>query len=130
MQTPVITVPPDMSFLDVQELFVEANIDGAPVVDERGTVIGIVTSTDLLRTLDQVSDDEIDPGPDDLTTGLGDVTARDMATPEVVWVTPDTLIRDVARRMRDEGIHRVLVGEDGKLQGILSAFDLLRVIAP
>ena len=130
MQQPVITIPPAMPLIDIQELFVEANIDGAPVVDEDGVVLGVVTSTDLLRTLDQVSDDEIDPGPDELSEGLTTVTARDMATPEVVWVTPDTLIRDVARRMRTEGIHRVLVGENGSLQGILTAFDLLRVIAP
>lgn len=130
MQQPVITIPPAMPLIDIQELFVEAHIDGAPVVDEDGAVLGVVTSTDLLRTLDQVSDDEIDPGPDELSEGLTRVTARDMATPEVVWVTPDTLIRDVARRMRAEGIHRVLVGENGSLQGILTAFDLLRVIAP
>jgi len=129
MQSPVITVPPEMPLIDVQELFVEANIDGAPVVDDRGVVIGILTSTDLLRTLDQVSDDEVDPGPDDVSAGLTTVTARDMATPDVVWVAPDTLVRDVARRMLAEGIHRVLVGENGALQGILTAFDLLRVIA-
>jgi CBS domain-containing protein len=47
---------------------------------------------------------------------------------EVVWVSPDAELPAVAQVMRDEGIHRVLVGTPDRLEGILTAFDLLRAV--
>lgn len=129
-----ITVAPDTPFLQVQHLFLEAGISGAPVVDGQGTVIGVVSTSDLLRAVDQACDDDIDPAPAEghgdvaLAERLAELTARDLATPEVVWVSPDASIADVARRMRGEGIHRVLVGLEGRLIGILTPFDLLREV--
>jgi len=41
-------------------------------------------------------------------------------------VSPEMPLARVAQRMRADGIHRVLVGESGRLEGILTAFDLLR----
>lgn len=128
MQTALITIPPGTPFLELQHLFVESQIDGAPVVDDRGAVIGVVSTTDLLRTVDQVCDEDIDAVPGELPERLSALTARDIATPEVVWVEPSTPVSEIARRMRAEGIHRVLVGAHGKLAGILTAFDLLRAV--
>jgi CBS domain-containing protein len=125
MKADPITVAPEMPVLDVQHLFVQANIGGAPVVDSSGVVRGVVTSTDLLRVMDQACDDDIDPPESDEVEGL---TAIDVATPSPIWVTPDAPLSEVARVMRHEGIHRVLVGSDGRLAGVLSAFDLLEVV--
>ena len=46
-----------------------------------------------------------------------------------IWVSPDCAICEVARLMRAEGIHRVLVGHDRRLAGILTAFDLLQAVS-
>jgi CBS domain-containing protein len=46
----------------------------------------------------------------------------------VLSVSPDAPARDVARILRENGVHRVFVSEDGRLLGVVSAFDLLRLI--
>lgn len=133
MCTGLITVRPEMSLLEVQHLFVVSQISGAPVVDADDRVVGVISSSDLLRAVDQVCDEDIDPSPptgdDALPERLGALTAREVATAEVVWIAPDTPIAQVAKRMREEGVHRVLVGTPSRLEGILTAFDVLEAVA-
>jgi len=136
-----ITIRPDMPFLEIQHLFVVGNVGGAPVVDDRGAVVGMISAKDLLRVVDQACDDEVDaepalenarvprPGAEALPERLESLTALDVATPDVVWVSPSTPIDRVAHLMRREGIHRVLVGDQGRLAGILTTFDLLMAVA-
>ena len=125
-----ITIRPEAPFLEVLDLFVKAQIGGAPVVDAAGTVHGIVTSTDLLEAVDQACDEDVDAGEDAdrLDERLDTLTARDIATPELVWATPEEPLGVIAQRMRAEGVHRVLVGTDGRVLGILTAFDLLQAV--
>ena len=49
MQSQVVTVSPDAPLHSTQRLFYEEGIQGAPVVDEQGRVVGMITSTDILR---------------------------------------------------------------------------------
>ena len=126
-----LSIPSQLPFLEVVHLFIETQVGGAPVVDDDGQVVGMISATDLLQALDRVSDDEIDPDP----TGVGDapeslaaLCAADVATPDVVWVAPELPVAELARKMRDEALHRVLVGAPGKLEGIVTSFDLLRAI--
>jgi CBS domain-containing protein len=142
MQTALITVAPDTPFLQIQHLFVVAQISGAPVVDHRGAVLGVISSVDLLRAVDQACDEDVDIGPVpvgtstpspsrdslELSEDLKSLVATDIATPGAVWVSPDDKISEVARVMRTEGIHRVLVGREQRLEGILSTFDLLKAL--
>ncbi len=138
MQADPITVLPSTPFLQVQHLVVVAQISGVPVVDEQGKVLGVISVGDLLRVVDQACDDEIDDAPtvehqrspdsEELSEQLGALTALDVASPDIVWVSPDTPITRIAHLMRTAEIHRVLVGIDGHLSGILTAFDLLAAI--
>jgi CBS domain-containing protein len=136
MQTDVLTVSPETSILDVHRMFVEEEIHGAPVVDDSGVVRGVVSTLDLLRI---VSDDgEPDARglpyfraqpwaiPNELANKLAEVTASDVMTRELVAVSPDTPIAEVAQKMRDQHVHRVLVLEKRELLGVLTTFDLLR----
>ena len=74
---------------------------------------GVITSLDLLR-----------PGADE--TLPEDLTAGDIMTRELVTVSPDTSIAEVAQTMREQHVHRVLVVEKRELLGVLTTFDLLR----
>jgi CBS domain-containing protein len=129
MERDTVTIPASLPFAEVQHLLVVAGIHGAPVVDERGRVVGIVSAIDLLRAADEARDPDLDEG-EGLVPGahLHALTALDLASPAAVWVAPDAPAAEVARLMRHEGIHRVLVGADGRLEGILTAFDLLRTV--
>jgi CBS domain-containing protein len=129
MERNALTIPAAMPFTEIVHLLVVAGIHGAPVVDDGGAIVGVISAMDLLRATDQANDDEQDEGEgSDPLADLASATARDLASPEPVWVSPDMPAVEVARLMREEGLHRVLVGSDGRLQGIVTPFDLLRAV--
>lgn len=53
MTPEVIVLRPDNTIYDASCLFVEKKIDGAPVVDEEGRIVGLITKTHLLRSITQ-----------------------------------------------------------------------------
>ncbi len=129
MRTNLLTVPAEASLLEVQHLLVVAQVSGVPVVDDSGAVVGVISATDVLGAMELVFDeDEDEDEPDVLQERLQAVTARDIASPEVVWVAADASVSQVASVMRREGIHRVLVGTRDHLEGILTTYDLLGAV--
>lgn len=129
MERTVLTIPATMPAMEVMQLFVTAGVSGAPVVDDRGGVVGMIAAGDLLREVMQAHDDDRDDGeagsPDDHLRAL---TARELASPAATWVAPDLAVHAVAAVMQRERVQHVLVGTEGVLAGILTAFDLLRAI--
>lgn len=129
MHADLMTVPPGQSLLEVLHLLVVAGVGGVPVVGSDGTVVGVLSATDVLHAIEQAVDEDRDAGePEDLHESLQRITAGEIATPDVVWVSPETTVAQVSQIMRAEGIHRVLVGSSRRLEGILTSFDLLRAI--
>lgn len=145
MEKDLLTIGPDTPLIDVHRLFVEDEINGAPVVDDEGNVLGIVTSLDLLRVVEEEHDtgstepvyfrDSLEfSGPDwmsrpnDFQDRLGGMTAADAMTPGVISVDGGATVGQVARTMHDHKVHRVLVCEGKRLVGLISTFDLLRVL--
>ena len=113
MQSDVLAISAETLLPDIHRLFVQEEIHGAPVIDDDGNVCGVITSLDLLR-----------PGADDVDSDR--LTAADIMTREVVAVPPNMPIAEVAKTMRDQRVHRVLVIENRELLGVLTTFDLLR----
>lgn len=144
MQTDLLTVRPETPLLDIHRMFAEEEIHGAPVVDEDGRVRGVVSTLDLVRALrdecdgvDTASaffrDDRGYAGlawSTELQARLGEICAADVMTRELVTVAPDAPVADVARTMREQRIHRVLVVENHALVGVITSFDLLRAFVP
>ncbi len=147
MQSDVITVSLDTPLLDVHRLFAEEEIHGAPVLDRNDNVCGVITTLDLVR----ITRDALEPGaavtasnyfpdeldysvgdwmhlPDDLQNRLANLAERDAMTTEVVMVSGDASIDDVARAMLTQRVHRVIVGTRERMLGILTTFDFLRAI--
>ena len=141
----VVTVSSTASLLDVQRLFVAEGISGAPVVGEAEELLGVITNTDLLRAANEThesagSDSEYfrdllpysspdwAQGPEDFQDRLSALTVADAMTDSIVSVPPTTSAADVAETLLKHRIHRLFVVEDGTLQGVVSAFDLLRLI--
>jgi CBS domain-containing protein len=144
MQTQVITVSPVDPLPTVQRLFFEEEIHGAPVVDEEGRVRGMITIMDLIRAATEENDaNSVDFAHvfEDMGAGggwsnasesfqnrLSETLVEDAMTENVVAVGPDTSIPDVARVLRENKIHRVLVVNNDTLLGIISSFDLIRLL--
>jgi CBS domain-containing protein len=148
MQTHVVTVQRAASLLDVQRLLVEEEIHGAPVVDEEGELLGVISSTDVLRAADEEHNSarvrtnyfrdvlpyssphspDWSQQPVDLQDALSQIRAEDVMTRSVLAVPPDAPAAQVARVLREHRVHRVFVVERGRLCGVVSTLDLLRVI--
>jgi CBS domain-containing protein len=128
MERNTLMIPAAMPLAEIQHLFVVAGIYGAPVIDTTGAVVGVISAIDLLRAADQALDEDFDPGESVEQDLHGAPTAQDIASPDPIWVSPNTPVDRVAQLMQRERIHRVLVGEAGNLEGILTAFDLLEKV--
>lgn len=120
-------------------VFEENEISGAPVVNQEGVVVGVVSKTDLIRrcsegTLDvppaflfeviaeQSGDDE--ETSDVIAEPL--VCVEDFMTEDPVTVSPSTPLDTVASLMFEKRIHRVVVVDQEKFPlGIITSLDLL-----
>lgn len=145
MQRSVVSLEPEVSLLDAHRLFVEEAIHGAPVVDEEGRVIGVVTAMDLLRAVSEEHESagfvsapvlreglEFGPPawnvPEDFQDRLAARTVREVMTEGAVVVEETTPAREVAALLHDQRIHRVWVVKEGYPSGVVSAFDLLPLV--
>ena len=145
MECKMLTVSPDLPLIDAHRLFVEGEIHGAPVVGDDGTVLGVVSSADLLRAVaEEHGSGRIDShylrdflefsGPDwasapaDFQDRLREIRVSDVMTSEVVWVSPDVSVAEVARTLCDQRVHRVLVMDGDRLVGLISTFDLVGLL--
>lgn len=128
-----ITIAPDRSMTDAASMMLKFEIGGLPVVDTRGKLVGIVTEGDFLRRA-EFSDGnserwikyvtDIGPLAEEYTRAHGRKVSEAM-TRNVVTVTEDTPIAEVARLMEHHRINRIPVLSNGGLVGMVSRSDLL-----
>lgn len=116
MEKDVITIAPETPISEVQRLFVDDEIHGAPVVDEDGIVLGVISTQDVLRIGQDYGD------------RLADLTAADAMTKDLVAAKPSATAAELAATMTQQRVHRVLIVEAGALVGIVTSFDLLRAL--
>jgi CBS domain-containing protein len=127
----VVTVPFDMPLQAVAELLLDCGISGAPVVDDAGRVLGLVSKTDLVRwQMDDGEDLEqcgVAPGQD----GVEDATtAEDVMTKGIVIVQAGTSLTQTAEVMAKAGVHRVpVVDPAGMVVGLVTSMDFVRWVA-
>ena len=140
MSTSLIVVPPETPIAALAELLAARGISAVPVVDAGGAPVGIVTEGDLIRRVAGEKATGLqwflgmfrDTGrmAERFSKAYG-ATARDVMTPDLVTVNEDATADEIARKMEQRGIRRVLVMRDGLLVGLVSRSDLLRaVLAP
>lgn len=131
MTTDVVTVPTEEPFKNLASLFVGHSISTLPVVGRNGRLAGIVSESDLLQKAER----QADPGERRPRRGRGAARAKaaadcasEVMTTHVLTVQPDATVADAARLLdRHQVTCLPVVDEVGKLQGIVSPRDLLRV---
>jgi CBS domain-containing protein len=137
MTTKVVAVAPDTPVTEIAKLLVERQISGVPVVSDDRRLLGIVSEGDLIHGLGQEGasrswwlDFFTSPQTraEEYLKSHGRL-ASDVMTREVVSVTPDTPLPEIARLLEERRIKRVPVLQDSELVGIVSRADLLRGFA-
>ena len=138
MVSPVITVGPDATVQDVAEILIRNRISAVPVLSQQGKILGIVSEGDLLRRVESGTQRARSWWLELLTSKftLRDEYMKshsrkvtDVMTSDVLTVSPDTRLGDVASVLEKNGIKRVPVVTDGKLVGIVSRANLVQAIA-
>jgi CBS domain-containing protein len=141
MTAPVITAPPEATIRELVELMTARRISGVPIVSAAGELVGIVTEGDLLYK-------ELAPRPEgppelvqrflplpgiaaaaDRARKAEGVRAAEVMTSPVITVTEDATVHEIAGLMSRHGINRVPVVRDGRVVGIVSRNDVLKVFA-
>jgi CBS-domain-containing membrane protein len=130
MERRVVTISPSASVRELVDLLCRHGISGVPVVDERDGVVGTVSVTDLMwRSQLFAADGAESPKEDVATRGLDEGTVRDVMTPDVFGVAPDATLAELVRFFASTGLGRAVVLDGRRLVGIVSAADLLHLIA-
>ncbi len=128
MTSPAITVTPETHCKDAAALLVRHRISALPVLDSSGRLVGLVSEADLLPL-------EATPDPRSQATPLPqrfEPLARrvdEVMTPEVYTVDEDTDLGVVAQRMLETNVKRFPVLSGGRVVGVVSRHDLVKVIA-
>lgn len=137
MTRDVLTLNGETSVLDAARAFLQHHISGMPVVDGKGTLIGVLTEGDLLRRTETGTERhrahwlEVLLGPGRAAADYTIANARkvgEVMSDQVVTIAPDTSLEHAVALMERHRIKRLPVMADGKLVGIVSRADLLRAL--
>jgi CBS domain-containing protein len=112
MNSEVVALPETESVLDGLKTLVKEELSGAPVISKEDNLIGMVTEFDLLLAIDCVGEE---------------FPISRVMHKEVVTVTPDMDLEQARQTILSHNYRRLPVVQNGKLVGILSRRDILRI---
>lgn len=125
MSQTVISIPATATVLAAWQTLARQGVGQAPVVNEAGVLVGLLSRADLLHP------DRL-PGPDSHVLAWRALLAQsvqDIMTTPVPSVAPDTDIRRVARVLLDTGLPGLpVVNDEGHVIGFVSRSDILRAV--
>jgi len=132
MSTELITIKENTQIRDVIKIFVNNDVSGLPVLDQDGYLAGVVSSTDVLKQESSHSFYNTTMAKNYELELLEDVKFFDQPVSSIMsedlyTVEPDATIAKMAKIMYEK--NRLLVTEYDKLVGIVTTFDLLKLLA-
>ncbi|MGA9175768.1 MAG: CBS domain-containing protein [Desulfobacterales bacterium] len=142
MTKELITVSPETEIVHATKLLLENQINGVPVIDETGKLVGILCQSDLIaqqKKLPVPSFFTFLDGLISLTSmkqfekevqKIAAITVSQAMTQNPVVARPDTGIEEVAALMVDSGFHTIPVVDKGALVGIIGKEDILKTLIP
>lgn len=118
MKKDFLTLDPEMDVLRAAQLLLKSNVSGAPVLDEHGRLVGILTERDFM----QVALQGFYHGEP------GGLVKRHMS-PDPAYVSPDESILTVAEMFIQGRFQRYPVVDNGRLVGVIARRDVMRALA-
>ena len=140
MTTEVITVKRNTSLKELAKILYEKHINGVPVVDDEGSLIGIICESDLIRKdrklhiptvvtiFDAVLYLENPKKMEKEIQRINATTVEDLYTKEVVTVDEKTPIDEIATLMTHKKIYTIPVMDGDQLVGVIGKADLIRTL--
>ncbi len=142
MTTEVITVKPTDTIRQAVIRMAIDNVTGAPVVDNRNHVLGIITQTDILKLILRFQDKldkegaghllgapmDVTGSPDAISSAnkeISEMKVQDLMIHSTLYTTPDAEIIEVLRLMMKLDVGRLPVLEQGVLVGTISRSDII-----
>jgi CBS-domain-containing membrane protein len=138
MTREVLTVTPETSLRELAKILSDSNINGVPVVDDEGDVVGVVCESDLVEhnkplhiptvfvILDSIIPLENPWRLQKEFKRIAATTVRDIFSKPAVCVEPDTDLQEVALIMSDQKKYTIPVLDRGKLVGVVGKADVIR----
>ncbi len=117
MDTVVHTLKPDDEVVSAVRFLLKHQVTGAPVVNDAGEVVGILTEKDCLQLLSSGHQADFPQGK-----------VEDFMTHKVITVSPGMNVYFVAGMFLNNYMRRFPVIDNGKLVGAITRFDILRAI--
>jgi len=138
----LVTLQPGMTCEEAAAILRSHQITGAPVIDERGNLLGVISITDILQTevaipaenpADYFSQTRLDNkmGETGFHIEPSEGFINDFMQRRVYTARPYTPITAIAELMANHRIHRIIITslETGRPVGIVTSFDLLKVMS-
>jgi predicted transcriptional regulator len=111
MSTPVIITQRHIKIGHLKDMLSRKKIGAVPVLEDDGTISGIVSASDVLKATDD------------------DIVVQDIMSDRVHIALKNNRVKDAAGMMAKNDVHHLVVMEDGQVVGMLSALDVVRVYA-
>ena len=136
----VKTVSPETEITLAAKLLLSERINGVPVINETGELVGILCQSDLIAqqksipipSLFTLLDGYIPLTPlnrlDKEVEKIAATTVKNAMTPDPITVDSDTDIEKVAFLMVEKNYHTLPVVDSGRLVGIVGKEDVLRIL--
>lgn len=146
MTEKVVCVHTETPINDLIKILVKNHINGAPVVDKKGKLVGVVSKTDIVEYDEKTSkkrrditkksfysdtNGKLKKELDKLlkTKTFGKTSVKDIMTPRVITAQTDDTIDRLAKIMYDKKIHRVIIQDKEQVIGVVSTLDILRAVS-
>jgi CBS domain-containing protein len=140
MTSNVITVKKDTPLTELAKILYEHHINGVPVVDDDGALIGIICESDLIRrdrklhipTAIAIFDWVLYlQGPKAFEKEIRRISAtkvEDLYSNDVITVSEKTPVEDIATIMSRKRVYTIPVVDEGRLVGVIGKADLIRAL--
>jgi CBS domain-containing protein len=151
MTRDLVTLSPDMTLERAAERLVQRGVSGAPVIDDRGRLVGVLSESDILRQLRRIAEEALGrryladrvhsldllaflgerdhSAVEQVYRQLRESRVSEVMTRHVVSMKPNDSLEAVAAAMIEHDVNRLPVVDAGRVVGIITRADLARVLA-
>lgn len=121
MHAPVLTVDADHTVADAVVTLADGHVSALPVVDGRGRLLGVLSTTDILAATAEADSER--------RADVLETPVRMLMSRRALTINPDAGVREAAQQLLYAEVHRLFVTDQGRVVGVVSSTDVVRALA-